>query len=862
MNRRLRMGLVAIAVVLIAIGASTGFGIVAAEETPTLVDYTSEATVQPGETVNVSVSYENAAGIRLKQVPASWTVADSSAEMFDRTDSDGRSVGWVWMQNKTGTQYVVFEVPENASGSTDLPLVLERYKAGDVTGTVSVTVEGTATAPSVSVSGGTVAAGEDVTVEVTADDVGTLSLAGIPTSWGVDANSTAGASPLVGMKNGAQKVAWTWHTDQNDVTATVTLSIPETATVGTTTLTAQAGNSADETTTASGTVTVTEPAKPTLRVETTKTADGYNATVVLSEAPNGLVGYTIELATNDTGIARFSAVNDAVAWPGPFTKLHSANRSDDGSSILLKGTDVGHEINESSGSVELATVHIDQIGAGMAEIAVTDQSWVQDDDGNTTHPTPGSAVVGNERPPAPTVNVVGGSAEPGENVTVEVLADEVGTLSLGGIPTSWGVDASEVAGASPLVGTTNGARKVGWVWSENQQHVTARVTLSIPEDAAAGTTMLTAEAGNLADLTTTASGTVTVAESETPRVRVETSGDQATIVLSNAPTGLSGYALNLTSSDGSVVQIAGGRASPVTWPSTFSDVNYYERSADGSSIFLKASDANDQIANGSTGVELATVDLETGAAGTAILSVNVTKLQAENGDQVPHVEQSATITVTNGTTPSVSLTNASVTPGENATVTISAEDTAVLSLAGIPSEWTIADYDAAGGTPVEGTANDSKKIGWAYNENRDVTINVTLSVPASATADATLTAEAFSRSDRQATDTAVVTVTVPTPTKTESDGQVSIGGGGFEFGGETTTVDDGPVRTPVDTETPTPEATETETPTPEPTETVTDTPTTTTPGGGAPPNDGGLPILPILIVVVIVGAAGVLIYRR
>ncbi|MFB6163065.1 MAG: PGF-CTERM sorting domain-containing protein, partial [Halococcoides sp.] len=118
-------------------------------------------------------------------------------------------------------------------------------------------------------------------------------------------------------------------------------------------------------------------------------------------------------------------------------------------------------------------------------------------------------------PKDPTVSATAGSVPPGENVTVEVTAETVGTLSLSGIPTGWSVDASSTAGASPLVNETNGTQKVAWTWNANQDSVSVTVTLGIPGDATLDDTVLTAEASNAYDHYANDTATVSVTQAPT-----------------------------------------------------------------------------------------------------------------------------------------------------------------------------------------------------------------------------------------------------------------------------------------------------------------------------------------------------------
>ncbi|WP_159077046.1 PGF-CTERM sorting domain-containing protein [Halococcoides cellulosivorans] len=108
---------------------------------------------------------------------------------------------------------------------------------------------------------------------------------------------------------------------------------------------------------------------------------------------------------------------------------------------------------------------------------------------------------------APSISASAGDAAPGETVTVEMTVQEVGVLSVTGIPSDWEIESYDSAGGTPQVGTTDGAQKIGWTWNEDRS-ADISVTLAVPDDASDAS--LTIEASNIADETVTESLTVAV----------------------------------------------------------------------------------------------------------------------------------------------------------------------------------------------------------------------------------------------------------------------------------------------------------------------------------------------------------------
>lgn len=140
------------------------------------------------------------------------------------------------------------------------------------------------------------------------------------------------------------------------------------------------------------------------------------------------------------------------------------------------------------------------------------------------------------------------------------------------------------------------------------------------------------------------------AQSDSPTIRVQSAtvepGETATVdvVLTSAPDGLAGYAIDLSVGDSNAL-IEGA-----SYPDAFGLTSDPTVSEDGSSIRLEAADLNDQVQPGATDVVLATVEVSSGMAGDITLSVQPLQFDADGGDSVNPASESGTLTVSDDAT--------------------------------------------------------------------------------------------------------------------------------------------------------------------------------------------------------------------
>jgi hypothetical protein len=142
-------------------------------------------------------------------------------------------------------------------------------------------------------------------------------------------------------------------------------------------------------------------------------------------------------------------------------------------------------------------------------------------------------------------------------------------------------------------------------------------------------------------------GAVT-AQTDQPTITVSDAtvepGDSATvdIVLTSAPDGLAGYALELTvEGDGAAVEGA-------SYPDAFGLTSQPKIADDGTSVTLEAADLGENVQPGATEVVLATVELNGEAAGEAGLSVDVVQFDTDGGGQMSPTTEAGTVTVGGG----------------------------------------------------------------------------------------------------------------------------------------------------------------------------------------------------------------------
>ncbi|MFB6252676.1 MAG: hypothetical protein ABEI27_13515 [Halobellus sp.] len=127
---------------------------------------------------------------------------------------------------------------------------------------------------------------------------------------------------------------------------------------------------------AAGTATA-QSDQPTVVVTDGTTAPDGTTTVavVLTDAPNGLSGYYLELAVGNGEVARI----ESASYPDRFGLTTGPEITADGTAVTLEAADVDDAVGPSSTNVTLATVTI--AGAASGDVTLSVEPRQFDDDG-------------------------------------------------------------------------------------------------------------------------------------------------------------------------------------------------------------------------------------------------------------------------------------------------------------------------------------------------------------------------------------------------------------------------------------------------------------------------------------------------
>ena len=153
---------------------------------------------------------------------------------------------------------------------------------------------------------------------------------------------------------------------------------------------------------AAGTATA-QNSQPTIVVtDGTTTPDGTTTVgVVLTDAPDGLAGYYLELAVENPSVARI----DAASYPDQYGLTSEPVIEDDGATVVLEAADVEGAVEPGATDVTLATVTVAGAAPGEVELTVTPQQFDADDGSAFTPATAAGTVAvsgGGDAPSADT----------------------------------------------------------------------------------------------------------------------------------------------------------------------------------------------------------------------------------------------------------------------------------------------------------------------------------------------------------------------------------------------------------------------------------------------------------------------------
>ena len=197
---------------------------------------------------------------------------------------------------------------------------------------------------------------------------------------------------------------------------------------------------------AAGTATA-QNSQPTIVVtDGTTTPDGTTTVgVVLTDAPDGLAGYYLELAVENPSVARI----DAASYPDQYGLTSEPVIEDDGATVVLEAADVEGAVEPGATDVTLATVTVAGAAPGEVELTVTPQQFDADDGSAFTPATAAGTVAvsgGGDAPSADTDADADASANGSD--TDETGAD--GAAGEDGADTDTDADTESTEGDGPL----------------------------------------------------------------------------------------------------------------------------------------------------------------------------------------------------------------------------------------------------------------------------------------------------------------------------------------------------------------------------------------------------------------------------
>jgi hypothetical protein len=200
---------------------------------------------------------------------------------------------------------------------------------------------------------------------------------------------------------------------------------------------------------AAGTATA-QTEQPTVAVtDGTTAADGTTTVgVVLTDAPDGLSGYYLELTVENPDVARV----ESAGYPDAFGLTSEPEIGSDGATVTLEAADVEGAVDPGATDVTLATVTVGGAAPGDVELTVEPRQF-DADDGSAFTPATGAGTVtvaGSGGGDAPTAD---GSTDAGSEDGSDAPGDDsTGSDTDAGGPTAGGddADAEATSGAGPL----------------------------------------------------------------------------------------------------------------------------------------------------------------------------------------------------------------------------------------------------------------------------------------------------------------------------------------------------------------------------------------------------------------------------
>ncbi|WP_062397584.1 PKD domain-containing protein [Methanogenium cariaci] len=420
------------------------------------------------------------------------------------------------------------------------------------------------------------------------------------------ANVTSGTDPLMvqftDLSTGEDITAWAWDFD-NDGTTDSTEENPaytyDTAGVYTVNLTV---------TNSGGTSTETKADYITVDAVilhldfdplTSAVGRGGESTVysiTLDSAPTGLSGYNLTVSLSDDTVGEITAV-DLPAWASL-----SSNGTLPASSVWIKASDLNKEIQPGAVNVPMGTITVTGLATGVADLSLA-IARMDDDNGFALNPETGTAAFSVNQLPAPVADFRADVTSGTDPLMVQFT-----DLSTGEDITAWAWDFDND-------GTTDSTEENPAYTYDTAGVYTVNLTVTNKGGSSTETK---------ADYITV--DAVILHLDFDPVLSEVDQGESATyaITLDTVPDGLSGYNLTVSLSDDTVGEIIA--VDLPAWASLSSN-----GTLPASSVWIKATDLNKEIQQGAENVPMGTVTVTGLAPGAADLSLDVARIDNDDG---------------------------------------------------------------------------------------------------------------------------------------------------------------------------------------------------------------------------------------
>ena len=140
---------------------------------------------------------------------------------------------------------------------------------------------------------------------------------------------------------------------------------------------------------AAGTATAQSEQPAVVVTDATTAPDGTTTVgIVLTNAPDGLAGYYLDLTVENPSVARIAAAG----YPDQYGLTSEPAIGDDGATVTLEAADVDGAVDPGATDVTLATVTVAGAAPGEVDLTVTPRQF-DGDDGSAFTPTTAAGTI-------------------------------------------------------------------------------------------------------------------------------------------------------------------------------------------------------------------------------------------------------------------------------------------------------------------------------------------------------------------------------------------------------------------------------------------------------------------------------------